>query len=138
MDRTKQRTRPAGARNVQRRNTFERTRPSPGRRSGTYSRQVSTPKAMKEDKQRLVLLIALLVVLPPIGIACLWRGGFLRLPYRAAATAGAFLLMILYFGWMLPEKTLGTVTPEIRRPAAVTDYSPSSSMYQTDGENGVN
>ena len=136
MDRTDQTKKRAGSRNAH--NTFERTRPAPGRGRSSYSRNVSTPKAMQEERQRLILLVALLVVLPPIGVICLWRGGFLRLPYRAAATLGAFLLMILYFSWMLPEKSLGTVTPEIRRPAAVTEYSPSSSMYQQGGENGVN
>ena len=84
---------------------------------------------MQEEKKRLYFLIALVVVLPPVGIACLWRGGFLRLPYRAAATGAAFLLMILYFSWMIPEKNPGTIQPEIRRPGAVTEYSPSSSMY---------
>lgn len=94
---------------------------------------MSSPKTMQEEKKRLYLLIALLVVLPPVGVVCLWRGGFLRLPYRAAATAAAFFLMVLYFSWMIPEKTPGTIQPEIRRPDAVTEYSPSSSMYsQTD------
>ena len=136
MDRTK-----AGSRNSQGReyrNTFERSRPQPGRRSGSYSKHVSSPKTARDEKKSLYVLIALLVVLPPVGIACLWRGGFLRLSYRAWATFAAFLLMILYFSWMMPEKTLGTVTPEIRRPDAVTEYSPSSSVYGQGGENGVN
>ena len=93
---------------------------------------------MRDEKKSLYVLIALLVVLPPVGIACLWRGGFLRLPYRAAATFAAFLLMILYFSWMTPERTLSTVRPEIRRPDAVTEYSPSSSVYGQDGGSGVN
>ncbi len=132
MERTKARTAPNGAGN--RGNTFERTRPQPGRRSGSYSRNVSSPKMVQEEKKRLYLLIALLVVLPPVGIVCLWRGGFLRLKYRAAATGAAFLLMILYFSWMIPEKTLSTIAPDnVKRPQAITEYSPSSSMYgQTD------
>lgn len=132
MERKKARPAPNGARYQA--NTFERTRPQPGRRSGSYSRNVSSPKTAREEKQRFYLLIALLVVLPPVGIACLWRGGFLRLPYCAAATGAAFLLMILYFSWMLPEKTLSTIKPDsVKRPPAVTEYSPSSSMYgQTD------
>ncbi|MBQ1256879.1 MAG: hypothetical protein IIW08_00420 [Clostridia bacterium] len=133
MDRAKTRPAPNGARNQA--NTFERTRPQPGRRSGSYSRNVSSPRAAREEKQRLYFLLALLVVLPPVGIACLWRGGFLRLAYRAAATGAAFLLMILYFSWMLPEKTLSTIAPDnIKRPAAVTAYSPSSSMYDQTGD----
>ncbi|MBQ9856282.1 MAG: hypothetical protein IJO53_08830 [Clostridia bacterium] len=132
MDRP--RNRPSGTRNAH--NTFERTRPQPGRRSGTYSRNVSSPKAMQEEKKRLYLLIALLVVLPPIGIVCLWRGGFLRFPYRVAASVAAFFLMVLYFSWMLPEKTVSTISPEIRRPSAITQYSPSSSMYAD--ESGTN
>ena len=134
MERTKARPAPNGARN--RGNTFERTRPQPGRRSGSYSRNVSSPKAVQEEKKRMYILIALIVVLPPVGIACLWRGGFLRLAYRVAATGAAFLLMILYFSWMLPEKTLSTIAPDnIKRPSAVTEYSPSSSMHgQTESE----
>ena len=91
---------------------------------------------MQEEKKRLYLLIALLVVLPPIGIVCLWGGGFLRFPYRVAASVAAFFLMVLYFSWMLPEKTVSTISPEIRRPSAITQYSPSSSMYAD--ESGTN
>lgn len=136
MDRSKARPRTAAGRNAD--NTFERTRPQPGRRSGSYSRNVSSPKGIREEKKSLYVLIALLVVLPPVGIACLWRGGFLRLPYRAAATLAAFLLMILYFSWMTPEQTPGKVTPSIRRPEAITEYSPSSSVHTESGNSGVN
>ncbi len=136
MDRTKVRSRAFQGRGYE--NAYERSRPQPGRRSGSYSKRVSSPKSVRDEKKSLYVLIALLVVLPPVGIACLWRGGFLRLSYRAAATFAAVLLMILYFSWMMPEKTLSTVRPEIRRPNAVTEYSPSSSAYAQDGGSGVN
>ncbi len=128
MERTKARTRASQARGYE--NAYERSRPQPGRRSGSYSKRVSSPKSARDEKKSLYVLIALLVVLPPVGIACLWRGGFLRLSYRAAATFAAFLLMVLYFSFMTTEKTLSTIRPEIRRPDAVTEYSASSSVNQ--------
>ncbi|MBQ1255948.1 MAG: hypothetical protein IIX93_01570, partial [Clostridia bacterium] len=83
--------------------SFERREKSKGGSGRSYSKDVSVPRAVQVEKQRLILVLALTVILPPVGIACLWRGGFLRVQYRAAAIFAAFWLMVLYFSWMIPE-----------------------------------
>lgn len=118
--------------------SFERRSRPGGGSSRSYSEQVSAPAHMRAEKQRLLLLILITVILPPVGVACLWRGGFLRVPYRVAATALAFLLMILYFHWILPEKTPQTYQPSIMKPSAVTEYSLSSSGASEDNGSGGN
>ena len=106
--------------------SFERREKSKGGSGRSYSKDVSVPRAVQVEKQRLILVLALTVILPPVGIACLWRGGFLRVQYRAAATFAAFWLMVLYFSWMIPESAPNVVQPQMKRPAAVTQYSSSS------------
>lgn len=118
--------------------SFERRSRPGGGSSRSYSEQVSAPAHMRAEKRRLLLLLLITVVLPPVGVACLWRGGFLRIPYRVAATALAFVLMILYFHWMIPEKTPETYQPGIMKPSAVTEYSPSSLGASEDNGSGGN
>lgn len=118
--------------------SFERRSRPGGGSSRSYSEQVSAPAHMRAEKQRLILLLLITVILPPVGVVCLWRGGFLRVPYRVAATALAFLLMILYFHWIIPEKTPETYQPSIMKPSAVTEYSPSSSGASEDNGSGGN
>ena len=50
----------------------------------------------------------------------------------------AFVLMILYFHWMIPEKTPETYQPGIMKQSAVTEYSPSSSGASEDNGSGGN
>jgi len=106
--------------------SFERREKAKGGSGRSYTKDVSAPRAMQVEKQRLILVLALTVLLPPVGIACLWRGGFLRVEYRAAATFAAFWLMVLYFSWMIPESKVNSIQPPMKRPAAVTQYSSSS------------
>lgn len=116
--------------------SFERHSRSGGGSSRSYSEQVSAPSYIRVARQRMLLLLVITVFLPPVGVACLWRGGFLRMPFRVAATALAFVLMVLYFHWMLPAKTPATYQPEIMRPSAVTEYSSSSSGASEDNGSG--
>ena len=114
--------------------SFERREKAKGGSGRSYSSDVSAPRALLVEKQRLILVLVLTVLLPPVGIACLWRGGFLRVHYRAAATFAAFWLMVLYFSWMIPESQPNLVQPQMKRPTAVTQYSSSSAgSDQTEG-----
>lgn len=111
------------ARDARTTDSFERSRRQRGGSARSYSERVHTPARMKADQQKLIVLIVLTVVLPPLGIAVMWKGGLLRFPVRIASTLAAFLLMILYFSWMIPESTPDAYQPPIQRPAAVTEYS---------------
>lgn len=114
-------------------NLFERRHRQQGGSSRSYSEHVSTPSNVKERRNRVIILTALTVVLPPVGVYFLWRGGYLTLPLRICATVAAFLLMTLYFSWIIPENTPERYQPNKYRPGAVTEYSPSSQTSQDGG-----
>ena len=88
---------------------------------------------IKNKKYKLfVIMLALTLVIPPVGCALLWYKGALDVKLRALVTVLALLLMTLYFSWMLPSDTPEPFQPTVSRPEAVTEYSPSSSASQTE------
>lgn len=113
--------------------SFERSKRAKGGSERSYSSGVSAPKGMQAEKQRLILILAITVILPPVGIMILWRGGFLPIPHRAVVTFAAFWIMVLYFSWMIPESEPGMIQAQMKRPTAVTQYSSSSAGNQADG-----
>ncbi|MBQ3080040.1 MAG: hypothetical protein IJC48_08615 [Clostridia bacterium] len=110
---------------------FERSKRQRGGSARSYSEKVSSPAHGNAERNRLIILAVITVLLPPVGIICLWRGGFFQFPIRVAATFAAFLLMVLYFSWMIPAKTPDAYQPQLQKPTAVTEYSTGS------GEGGV-
>ena len=104
---------------------FERRRRPRGGSARSYSESVKTPASVTADRKRLMVMLALTSVLPPVGIALMWHEGLLKMPMRIAATAAAFFLMVLYFSWIIPEAKPDVYQPPVQKPAAVTEYSAS-------------
>lgn len=105
---------------------FERRSRKSGGSSRSYSEQVSGPAHRRAEKKALLQLLALVAVLPPVGVVLMWRFGILNVRARIAATAVAFALTVLYMFWIIPTAKPDIYQPTIVRPAAVTEYSPSS------------
>ena len=112
--------------------SFERSVRKRGGSSRSYSQNLSKPAHVRKQKTDLLIMLALTLVIPPVGCALLWYKGALDVKLRALVTALALLLMTLYFSWMLPSDTPEPFQPTVSRPEAVTEYSPSSSASQTE------
>jgi len=114
---------PRSTKNDRKPDSFERSRRTRGGSARSYTEGVHQPSRKKEEKQRLILMAAVSVLLPPVGVIILWRTGIFRFPVRIAATFLAFLLMVLYFSWMIPEEEPAAYQPPVQRPSAVTEYA---------------
>ena len=112
---------------------FERRSRKAGGSSRSYSEQFSDPTHVRTERKHFWQLLLLVAVLPPLGVALMWRFGILRVRPRAAVTAFAFALMVLYMYWIIPTPEPEVYRPTVVRPVAVTEYSPSAAP--ADGAN---
>ena len=104
---------------------FERRSRKSGGSSRSYSEQFSGPAHVRAEKKTFWQLLLLVAVLPPVGVALMWRFGILRVRPRVAVTVFAFAVMVLYMYWIIPTPKPEVYRPTVVRPAAVTEYSPS-------------
>ena len=112
--------------------SFERRVRRRGGSSQSYSQNLSKPAHVRKQRTDLLVMLALTLVIPPVGSALLWYKGALNVKVRALVTAVALLLTTLYFSWMLPSDTPEPFQPTVSRPEPVTEYSPSSVASQTE------
>lgn len=117
---------PLPASGLRRVNFFERRSRSSGGSSRSYSEQFSGPAHARAERRLFWQLVALTVLLPPVGTVVMWRFGMLRVKPRIAVTLLAFALTVLYMFWIIPKAEPEIYQPTIVRPSAVTEYSPSA------------
>jgi len=89
------------------------------RKKTAYTPNMETPTA-KKSGSRGKLGVLLCLLLPPVGIAFLWRRGVFRTRGRLLMTAIATLEMALVLSFLLPVSEIITVSPMPAPPAAVT------------------
>ncbi len=71
------------------------------------------------DRQSVLLLTALCVLLPPVGVALLWHAKKITLPIRAGLSGAGFLSMLLIFFLIMRP---GSQTQEILPSASIPQY----------------
>ena len=84
-----------------------------------YTPNMDTPTAKKKSA-RGPLALLLSFILPPAGIAYLWRNGVYRSRGRLLVTCLATLWMAVLLSFMLPSRQVSTVIPAPAAPAAAT------------------
>lgn len=84
-----------------------------------YTPNIETPSRDRKSNRGIFTLI-LTVILPPLGLAYLWRAGVFRTRGRMLLTALATIEMAVIFGFMLPESKLDSQAPIPISPAAAT------------------
>ena len=89
------------------------------RKKTAYTPNMATPTANKKSG-RGKLGVALCLLLPPIGVAFLWRRGVFRTRGRLLITAIATLEMALILAFILPSDEIIPVTPAPAAPISAT------------------
>ncbi|MBQ8506035.1 MAG: hypothetical protein IJ466_01150 [Clostridia bacterium] len=89
------------------------------RKKTAYTPNMETPTAKKKSS-RGTLGLVLSFLLPPIGIAFLWRRGVFRTRGRLLITAIATLEMALVISFLLPTSEITTVSPMPVAPVSAT------------------
>lgn len=85
---------------------------------GAYTPNMETPSRKKGSRAPLALLLTLL--LPPVGLAYMWREGVFRARGRMFLTALATLEMAIFFVIVMPETELSSQAPVPIAPVAAT------------------
>lgn len=85
-----------------------------------YSPNMGTPSAQRKKSSRASLALVLCILLPPIGIAYLWRAGVFRTRGRMLLTAISTLEMAIAFALLLPTAQIISELPVPAVPAAAT------------------
>ena len=85
-----------------------------------YSPNMGMPSRARKGGSRGLTALLLTLILPPIGLAYLWREGVFRKRGRIILTAIATIEMALIFTWILPETELSNQAPMPVAPVAAT------------------
>lgn len=83
-----------------------------------YTPNMETPSRKKGNRGLFGLILTL--VLPPVGLAYLWRAGVFRTRGRMLITALATIEMAVIFSFMLPQDELLSQAPVPVAPVAAT------------------
>ena len=83
-----------------------------------YTPNMETPNRKKGNRGLFGLILTL--VLPPVGLAYLWRAGVFRTRGRMLITALATIEMAVIFSFMLPQDELLSQAPVPVAPVAAT------------------
>ena len=90
----------------------------------TYSRAAYTPNmdmpSRSRKKNRALPALLLTLLLPPVGLAYLWREGVFRKRGRITLTVIATIEMAVIFSFILPEAELDSQAPMPVAPVAAT------------------
>ena len=89
-------------------------------RNKTTSQAIRRPSSQEPVSKRTILIIALTILLPPIGLLLMWYTGMFRSRGRIVLTALATLEMTLLFVLLTPRTELASQAPLPVAPAAVT------------------
>lgn len=84
-----------------------------------YSPNIGAPSRSKKGNRGAFALI-LTLLLPPVGLALLWRAGIFRTRGRMLLTALATIEMAILLSFMLPETELSSQAPIPVVPVAAT------------------
>ena len=89
----------------------------------SYAQDVTRAANAKRRQQILTntLLIALCIVLPPLGIYILWTRGFFDVLPRILATLLAFMVLFAIFWLILPSAKTQTYQPSMSKPVPITE-----------------
>lgn len=68
-------------------------------------------RMQREAGKRLAILAVLCLLLPPVGLICLWRSRHTRTPVRLALSLEALLMMVLVLSLVRPHAGVSGVTP---------------------------
>ena len=88
--------------------------------SAAYSPNVQMPEKKKAVSNRGIWGLILSILLPPVGLAFLWRKNVFRTRGRMLITAIATIEMMVIFASAMPKETIDTHLPAPIVPAAVT------------------
>lgn len=86
--------------------------------SGSYTPNMSAPSSKKNNRGLFGLVLTL--ILPPVGLAYLWRAGVFRTRGRMFLTALATIEMAVFFLLVMPETELSSHAPVPVVPVAAT------------------
>lgn len=86
--------------------------------STAYTPNMNMPSRKKGNRAALGLILTLL--LPPVGLAYLWRAGVFRTRGRLLLTLLATIEMALLIGFIMPDQKLSSQAPMPVAPVAAT------------------
>ena len=85
-----------------------------------YTPNMESPGKRKKRSYRGVLGAILTLLLPPVGMAYLWREGVFRTRGRVVLTALGTVILALWCAWFIPSQELHSDLPVPVVPAQVT------------------
>lgn len=87
-------------------------------RRGTLE-MLSGLRVQREAGKRLAILAGLCLIVPPVGLICLWRSRHTSAPVRLALSALSLLMMVLVMSLLRPSEQVQGVLPTPARATQV-------------------
>ena len=100
-----------------------------------YTPNMEAPGKRKKKSSRAVAGVILTLLLPPVGMAYLWRAGVFRTRGRVVLTGLGTVILAVWCAWLLPSKELRNDVPVPVVPVQVTlapDDGTSSALSNLD------